>query len=75
VELDFILKTLLAYEEARQSIRCAWTSLIASTRTMNGSPACPVLGKTGVLTGEFGFVEAEGAQRARLERWMEDASE
>jgi ppGpp synthetase/RelA/SpoT-type nucleotidyltranferase len=74
VELDFILKTLLAYEGSEavyplcmDIVDCLdeddeWLSRVSH-----------VLGKTGVLTGEFGFVEAEGAQRARLERWMEDA--
>jgi len=31
-----------------------------------------VLGQKGVLTGEFGYVEAEGEQRARLQRWRDD---
>jgi hypothetical protein len=74
VELDFILKTLLAYEGSEavyplcmDIVDCLdeedeWLSRVSH-----------VLGKTGVLTGEFGFVEAEGAQHARLERWMEDA--
>lgn len=74
IELDFLLKTLLAYEGSeavypicmdvvdRLDEDDEWLSRVSH-----------VVRKTGVVTGEFGFVEAEGVQRALLVRWMEDA--
>jgi hypothetical protein len=72
-DLAFVLTTLLAYEGNEQVYPLCmdlvdrleegdeWLSRVSS-----------VLGKTGVVRGEFGWVEAESAQRTRLERWRED---
>ena len=72
-DLAFVLTTLLAYEGNEQVYPLCmdlvdrleegdeWLSRVSS-----------VLGKTGVVRGEFGWVEAESAQRTRLEPWRED---
>lgn len=72
-DLAFVLTTLLAYDGDEQVYplcmdavdrleeKDEWLARVSS-----------VLGKTGVVSGEFGFVEAEAAQRARLERWRGD---
>lgn len=73
-DLAFVLKTLLAYDGDEQVYPLCMDVV---DRLDEGDEwltrVSAVLGKTGVVHGEFGFVEAEAAQRARLQRWREDA--
>ncbi len=73
-DLAFVLKTLLAYDGDEQVYSlCMDVVDRLDERDEWLTRVSEVLGKTGIVRGEFGFVEAEAAQRARLERWREDA--
>uniref|UniRef100_UPI0035C9441D hypothetical protein n=1 Tax=uncultured Sphingomonas sp. TaxID=158754 RepID=UPI0035C9441D len=72
-DLAFVLTTLLAYD-GNAAIYPVCMDVV--DRLEPGNPLLQrlshVFSKTGVAMGEFGFVEAEGAHRARLEQWVDD---
>ena len=71
--LAFVLTTLLAYDGDEQVYPLCMDAVdrLDEKDERLARVSC-VIGKTGVVSGEFGFVEAEAAQRARLERWRDD---
>jgi hypothetical protein len=72
-DLDFVLSTLEPYESAEEIYPICMDIIerLEPGDDMLGRVA-GVLGETGVLTGDFGHVEAEGEQHMRLKRWLDD---
>lgn len=72
-DLEFVLATLQPYEGAEQiyPICMDVVDRLDEGDEMLGRIS-RVLGETGVLTGEFGQVQAEAEQHTRLERWAND---
>jgi hypothetical protein len=72
-DLEFVLATLQPYEGAEQVYPLCMDVVdrLDEGDEMLGRVS-RVLGEKGVLTGEFGHVQAEGEQHARLERWAND---
>ena len=73
-DLAFVLIPLLAYggdEQVHRHCMDVFDRLDEGDEWLTRVSA--VLGETGVVHGEFGFVEAEAGQRARFERWREYA--
>lgn len=72
-DLEFVLATLQPYEGVEQVYPLCMDVV---DRLDEGdeilSRVSRVLGEKGVLTGEFGHVQAEGEQHARLEQWAND---
>jgi ppGpp synthetase/RelA/SpoT-type nucleotidyltranferase len=72
-DLDFVLKTLQPYEGDGQIYPICMDIV---DRLEPGDEmlrrVAIVLGETGVVSGEFGFVEAETEQHARLKAWLDD---
>jgi ppGpp synthetase/RelA/SpoT-type nucleotidyltranferase len=72
-DLDFVLTTLQPYE-GNEHIYPLCMDIV--DRLEPGDEmlrrVTNVLGETGVVAGEFGFVEAETEQQARLKVWLDD---
>ena len=71
--LRFVLTTLLAYEGS-DLVYPLCMDIVDRLEPDDDLLArvSDALGATGVVTGEYGFVEASGAQRARLAPWLRD---
>jgi ppGpp synthetase/RelA/SpoT-type nucleotidyltranferase len=72
-DIGFVIATLRAYDGVEQIYALCMdiVDALGDGDALLGR-VTNVLGQKGVLTGEFGYVEAEGEQHARLERWRED---
>lgn len=72
-DLKFILKTLSPYEGAQQIYPVCMevvNRLEPGDKLLN--KVSIVLGETGVVSGEFGFVEAHTLRRDRIEKYRDD---
>lgn len=72
-DIEFILKTLTTYEgdEGIYPVCMAVVDRLEPGASMLESVS-RVLGATGVLTGEFGHVQAYAERKQRIDRWKDD---
>ena len=72
-DFNFILKTLSAYEGAEQvyPVLMEVVDRLEPGDKLLGRVS-DVLGRTGVVSGEFGFVEVHGRRKELIERYLDD---